>query len=156
MVGKRARPIANLKLEAFCFGYEHKDENLKEIKFPKEYRNDLLAAALIGYSFDNGVKRVYKGDKKTIRRQGWIRCDGCGMKLQFKKDLFHVSGIQTNSGEKASSIDAAHVTCSLPDDEPLVVSAFKKYKQGITESSAVTGVYGRGPTILVDSRISQP
>ena len=85
---KRARPTAQLKLEAFCFGYEHKDEDLKEIKFPGEYQNGLLAAALIGYSYANDVNRVYKGDRKSKSRQGWIRCDGCGMKLQFKKDVY--------------------------------------------------------------------
>ena len=121
MVGKkRAAPTAQQKLEAFCFGYEHKDEDLKEIKFPGEYKNGLLAAALIGYSYANDVNRVYKGDRKTKSRQGWIRCDGCGMKLQFKKDdegLFHVSSIRTNSGQEASSVDAAHVNCNFPSCE---------------------------------------
>ena len=42
MVGKIARPTADQKLEAFCFGYEHKDEDLKEIKFPGEYRLGLV------------------------------------------------------------------------------------------------------------------
>ena len=64
MVGKIARPTADLKLEAFCFGYEHKDEDLKEIKFPGEYQNGLLAAALIGYSYANDVNRDNKGDRK--------------------------------------------------------------------------------------------
>ena len=115
MGGRNKRATVDLKHGAVCFGYEHKEEDLKEIKFPENYQSGLLAAALIGYSYENDVTRVYKGDRKTKSRQGWIRCDGCGMNLQFKKDdegLFHVSGIRTKSGDIVSESAPKGVGCT--------------------------------------------
>ena len=58
-----------------------------------------------------------------------VICDGCGMKLKFKKDesgIFHVVTIQTKSGQEASGIDAAHGNCSFPNCEPSALTLYKK------------------------------